>query len=225
MTLSCVVTETAPDPSHAVIWLHGLGADGHDFEPIVPELVAPDWPALRFVFPHAPMRPVTINNGMTMRAWYDIRALSLDERADAAGIEESVAQVHELIAAQNQAGIDSARILLAGFSQGGVVALHAGLRHRQALAGIVGLSCYLPLAENLAQARSPDQADTPLLLMHGSQDPVVAPALGDHARRTLEQWGYRPQWHSYPMQHQICMPQIAELRRWFGQRLAPAAED
>lgn len=222
MLLPCVIKETAPDPRHAVIWLHGLGADGYDFEPIVPDLVGPDWPALRFIFPHAPMRPVTINNGMTMPAWYDIRALSQDERADAAGIEESVAQVHGLIAAQNQAGIDSSRIILAGFSQGGVVALHAGLRHGQPLAGIVGLSCYLPLAAELEQARSPAQAKTPLLLMHGSLDPVVAPALGEHARATLGQWGYQPEWHSYPMQHQICMPQIAELQRWFGERLVPA---
>ncbi len=224
MTLPSLTKETGPEPSHAVIWLHGLGADGHDFEPIVPELVAPGWPALRFIFPHAPMRPVTINNGVTMRAWYDIRALSLDERADAAGIEESVAQVHDLIAAQNQAGIDSSRIIVAGFSQGGVVALHAGLRHGQPLAGIVGLSCYLPLAAELEQVRSPAQAQTPLLLMHGSQDPVVAPALGEHARATLEQWGHVPQWHSYPMQHQVCMPQIAQLQHWFGERLVAATD-
>lgn len=219
MTLPCVIKETGASPVASVIWLHGLGADGHDFEPIVPELVDPSWPPLRFVFPHAPVRPVTLNMGMPMRAWYDIRALSLDERADEAGIRDSLAQIEALIATEHARGIDSRHIILAGFSQGGVMALHAGLRHEPALAGIVGLSCYLPLAQTLEGERSPANARTPVLLMHGTHDPVVPPALGEHARRTLEGWGYGVEWHTYPMQHQVCLEQIADLRTWFGQRL------
>lgn len=219
MTLPCVTKETGPAPAASIIWLHGLGADGHDFEPIVPELVDPSWPAVRFVFPHAPVRPVTLNMGMPMRAWYDIRALSLDERADEAGVRASLEQIEALISAENERGIPSDRIILIGFSQGGVMALQAGLRHPRTLAGIAGLSCYLPMAEALGAERSEANARAPLLLMHGSQDPVVPAALGDHARRTLEGWGYAVQWHSYPMQHQVCLEQIADLRAWFGERL------
>ncbi len=218
--LDSVITETGPDPKWTILWLHGLGADGHDFEPIVPELVDRSWPALRFVFPHAPVRPVSINNGMPMRAWYDIKALSLDERADQAGVDASVAEVEALIAHENARGIASDHIILAGFSQGGVMALHAGLRHGKTLAGIVGLSCYLPLADSLKEQRSPANANTPLLLMHGTLDPVVTLAMGEHARSTLESWGHAPQWHTYPMQHQVSMPQILDLRRWLGARLA-----
>jgi phospholipase/carboxylesterase len=225
MTLPSVIKETGTAPVASIIWLHGLGADGHDFEPIVPELLDPSWPALRFVFPHAPVRPVTMNMGMPMRAWYDIRALSLDERADEAGVRASLTEIEALIGAENARGIGSERIVLIGFSQGGVMALQAGLRHPRTLAGIAGLSCYLPLAEVLANERSKANADTPLLLMHGTQDPVVPPALGEHARRTLEGWGHSVQWHSYPMQHQVCMEQILDLRAWFGERLRamPAA--
>ncbi len=219
MTLPCVTKDTGAAPVASIIWLHGLGADGHDFEPIVPELVDPSWPAVRFVFPHAPVRPVTLNMGMPMRAWYDIRALSLDERADEVGVRTSLEQIEELISAENTRGIPSERIVLIGFSQGGVMALQAGLRHPRPLAGIAGLSCYLPMAEALADERSEANARTPLLLMHGSHDPVVPPALGDHARRMLEGWGYLVQWHSYPMQHQVCLEQIADLRDWFGERL------
>jgi phospholipase/carboxylesterase len=220
MTLPCVTKHTGPEPVASILWLHGLGADGHDFEPIIPELVDPAWPALRFVFPHAPVRPVTINMGMAMRAWYDIKAMSLDQRADEAGLRESVDQVEALIAAEVEAGIDAERVFLAGFSQGGVVALQAALRHRQRLAGVIGLSCYLPLADALAAERAPANADLPVLLMHGSQDPVVPMALGMHARDTLAGWGYPVDWHAYPMQHTLCMEQIVDLRRWLGARLA-----
>lgn len=220
MTLPCVTKHTGPEPVASILWLHGLGADGHDFEPIIPELVDPAWPALRFVFPHAPVRPVTINMGMAMRAWYDIKAMSLDQRADEAGLREAVEQVEALIAAEVEAGIDAERVFLAGFSQGGVVALQAALRHRQRLAGVIGLSCYLPLADALAAERAPANADLPVLLMHGSQDPVVPMALGMHARDTLAGWGYPVDWHAYPMQHTLCMEQIVDLRRWLGARLA-----
>lgn len=220
--LDSVTTDTGPNPAWTILWLHGLGADGHDFEPIVPELVDRSWPALRFVFPHAQVRPVTINNGMPMRAWYDIKAMSLDERADQGGIDASVAEVETLIAAENARGIASDHIILAGFSQGAVMALHAGLRHGKALAGIVGLSGYLPLAEKLKEVRSPANASTPMLLMHGTLDPVVPLALGEHARQTLESWGHAPQWRTYPMQHQVSMEQILDLRRWLGARLVAA---
>jgi phospholipase/carboxylesterase len=222
MTLPCVTKHTGPEPVASILWLHGLGADGHDFEPIIPELVDPAWPALRFVFPHAPVRPVTINMGMAMRAWYDIKAMSLDQRADEAGLRESIDQVEALIAAEAEAGIEPERVFLAGFSQGGVVALQVALRHRQRLAGVVGLSCYLPLADALGAERSPANADLPVLLMHGSQDPVVPMALGEHARDTLAGWGHRVDWHAYPMQHTLCLEQIIELRAWLGARL-PAA--
>lgn len=212
--LPCVVIDTGPSADISILWLHGLGADGHDFEPIVPQLVDPSWPAIRFVFPHAPIRPVTINMGMPMRAWYDIKSMSMDQRADEAGVRTSVAQIEALIAVEHARGVPSERIVLAGFSQGGVIALHAGLRHRQRLAGIVGLSCYLPLADGLMLERSAASAQTPILLMHGSADPVVPLALGEHARDTLTAWDYRPAWHVYPMQHQVCLEQIEELRRW-----------
>ena len=212
--LPCVIVNSGPAPRTSVIWLHGLGADGHDFEPIVPELVDPSWPDLRFVFPHAPVRPVTINMGMPMRAWYDIKAMSLDQRADESGLRTSIAQVEALIAIEHARSVPSERIVLAGFSQGGVIALHTGLRHAARLAGVIGLSCYLPLAEGLAEERSPASAQTPILLMHGSVDPVVPLALGEHARDTLKSWGYQPAWHRYPMQHQVCAEQIQELRRW-----------
>jgi phospholipase/carboxylesterase len=223
MTLPCVIKHTGPEPVASILWLHGLGADGHDFEPIIPELVDPAWPALRFVFPHAPVRPVTINMGMAMRAWYDIKAMSLDQRADEAGLRESIVQVEALVAAEVEAGIDAGRVFLAGFSQGGVVALQAALRHRQRLAGVIGLSCYLPLADALAAERAPANADLPVLLMHGSQDPVVPMALGEHARDTLAAWGHRVDWHAYPMQHSLCMEQIIDLRAWLGARLPARA--
>lgn len=219
MTLPCVIKQTGTEPVATIIWLHGLGADGHDFEPIVPELVDPAWPALRFVFPHAPKRPVTLNMGMPMRAWYDIRALSLDERADEAGVRASLTDIEALISAENDQGIDSGRIFVVGFSQGGVMALQVGLRHERTLAGIAGLSCYLPMADALGAERSAANAHTPVLLMHGSQDQVVPPGLGEHARQTLIGWGYDVQWHSYPMQHQVCMEQILDLRAWFSKRL------
>lgn len=218
--LPCVVKETGPKPVASIVWLHGLGADGNDFVPIVPELVDPSWPALRFVFPHAPVRPVTINGGMAMRAWYDIRALNLAERADETGVRASLAEIEKLIAAEVDRGIPSDRVFVAGFSQGGVMALQAGLRHASKLAGIIGLSCYLPLADALATERALVNAATPVLLMHGTHDPVVNVQLGEQARRTLEAWRYPVEWHSYPMQHQVCMEQILDLRRWLDERLA-----
>jgi phospholipase/carboxylesterase len=219
--LATVLKQTGENPVATILWLHGLGADGNDFAPVVPQLVDPEWPALHFVFPHAPVRPVTINMGTPMRAWYDIRALSLDERADEAGVRESIAHIEDLIAHEVARGTPASRIVLAGFSQGGAMALQAGVRHSEPLAGIIGLSCYLPMARTLADERVAAGTATPILLMHGSRDPVVPLALGEHARRTLTDWGYRVDWRTYPMEHQVCMEQIMDIRAWLGAIIAP----
>ena len=217
--LPTVERESGDAPVYSVIWLHGLGADGNDFAPIVPELVSPRWPALRFVFPHAPVRPVTVNGGMPMRAWYDILGFDLLSRQDAAGIRASIAEVEALIAREQARGVPSERIVLAGFSQGGAVALAAGLRHAQRLAGIVALSTYLPLADTLAAERSAANAQVPIFWGHGTQDPVVALQRGLDSRDALEALGYAVQWHAYPMPHSVCAEEIADLRRWFDARL------
>ncbi len=188
--LSSIERETAANPTHSIIWLHGLGADGNDFAPIVPELVAADWPPLRFVFPHAPQRPVTINGGMSMRAWYDIVGADIASKQDAVGIRESVQQVDALIAREIERGVPTERIVLAGFSQGGAIALSAGLRHAQPLAGIVALSTYLPLHEALASERSAANAHIPIFWGHGSADPVVPLALGEMSRQWLQALDY-----------------------------------
>ncbi|GAB3023397.1 alpha/beta hydrolase [Oleiagrimonas citrea] len=217
--LETVEKETAPNPTHSVIWLHGLGADGNDFMPIIPVLTAPEWPALRFVFPHAPVRPVTVNGGMAMRAWYDIKGMDIADKQDAEGIHASMQAVEALIAREIERGVPVEHIVLAGFSQGGAIALNAGLRHVQRLAGIVALSTYLPLAESLADERSAANADTPIFWGHGSQDPVVPQALGEQSRDALAQLGYGVDWHSYPMAHQVSVEEIADLRGWLGERL------
>jgi phospholipase/carboxylesterase len=219
MTLPCVELETAPNPRHAVIWLHGLGADGNDFTPIVPQLVDPAWPALRFVFPHAPVRPVTINGGMPMRAWYDIKGMALADKQDEAGIRASIGELEALITREAERGIAAERVLVAGFSQGGAIALAGGIRHAQRLAGVVALSTYLPLGERAAAERSAANAGLPIFMAHGSLDPIVPQALGTLSRDALTALGYAVQWHSYPMAHQVCFEEIADLRAWIGARL------
>jgi phospholipase/carboxylesterase len=217
--LPAVEIETADHPTHSVIWLHGLGADGHDFAPIVPDLVSPQWPALRFVFPHAPVRPVTINGGMPMRAWYDIFGFDLLSKQDEAGTRQSIAQVDALIAREQERGVPSERILLAGFSQGGAIALAGGLRHPQKLAGIIALSTYLPIAATLAEERSAANANVPIFWGHGTLDPVVILQRGIDSRAALEALGYKVDWHTYPMPHSVCPEEIADLRQWMGERL------
>jgi phospholipase/carboxylesterase len=217
--LPAVEHETAVSPRYSIIWLHGLGADGHDFAPIVPELVAADWPALRFVFPHAPVRPVTVNGGMPMRAWYDIHGFDLVARQDEAGIRASIAATEALIDRERGRGVPDERIFLAGFSQGGAIALAAGLRHASRLAGIVALSTYLPIADTLAAERSAANADVAIFQAHGSLDPVVVPPRGSDSRDLLQRLGYRVDWHSYPMAHAVCAEEIADLRTWLGRRL------
>ena len=219
MILPCVERETGPAPRYSIVWLHGLGADGHDFEPIVPELVAREWPSLRFVFPHAPVRPVTINNGMAMRAWYDIKGADIASRQDESGVRESVAQLDALIARETERGVPAERVFVAGFSQGGAIALAGGVRHAQALAGIVALSTYLPIAEKTAGERHAANAKLPIFMAHGSHDPVVPQPLGASSRDHLRTLGYTIDWHSYPMAHQVCAEEIADLRQWLGTRM------
>ncbi|MBN8887255.1 MAG: carboxylesterase [Rudaea sp.] len=219
MPLPAVEIETAANPKHAVIWLHGLGADGHDFEPIVPELVDRAWPALRFVFPHAPVRPVTVNGGMPMRAWYDIAGMDIAQKQDEAGIRASIGELEQLIAREVERGIAAENIVLAGFSQGGAIVLAGGVRHAQKLGGIVALSTYLPLAEKTAAEASAANRAIPIFQGHGSADPIVPQALGMLSRDHLQSLGYAVEWHSYPMAHQVCMEEILELRRWLGARL------
>lgn len=220
MTLPAVEHETAANPTHSIIWLHGLGADGHDFAPIVPELVDPAWPALRFVFPHAPVRPVTVNNGMSMRAWYDITGFDLTSRQDEAGIRESVGATETLIAREHERGVPSKRIVLIGFSQGGAIALSAGVRHAQTLGGIVALSTYLPISATVAAERHAANVHTPIFWGHGTADPVVVLQRGTDSRDLLQKLGYAVDWHTYPMAHAVCAEEISDLRRWLGQRLA-----
>lgn len=215
--LDTVEVETGPAADRSIIWLHGLGADGHDFEPLVPELALPF--AVRFVFPHAPVRRVTINAGMAMRAWYDLASLERAAREDEAGIRASAAEVSELIERERHRGIAPHRIVLAGFSQGGAIALHVGLRASHALAGIVALSTYLPLARFVAAERSVASALTPIWMAHGDADQVIALANAASSRDVLEQLGLTLTWHTYPMGHGVCAEQINDLRAWLADRL------
>ena len=221
MLLDTVEHETGPNPEWCVLWLHGLGADGHDFAPIVPELVRRDWPALRFVFPHAPVRAVTINGGARMRAWYDIRDFDLAHRADLDGVDASVAQVDALIEREASRGVPPQRLLLAGFSQGGAITLAAGLARSQPLAGLIALSTYLPMPLALAQQRAqPAAAAQPLFMAHGTFDPVVPVAAGEAGMQAMQGLGFEATWHRYPMQHQVCAEEIADLGDWMAARFA-----
>jgi phospholipase/carboxylesterase len=209
-----VEIETGRNPQAAVIWLHGLGADGHDFEPIVPELVQLSERALRFIFPHAPMRPVTLNAGYVMRAWYDIIAIDRRAAEDESGIRASQALITELIRRENGRGIATERIVLAGFSQGGAMALYSGTRYAERLAGIIGLSCYQLLAGRFAAERDPANQATPIFLAHGTEDPVVPPALGEATCRQLQAAGYTVEWHAYSMPHSVCPQEVADIAAW-----------
>jgi phospholipase/carboxylesterase len=213
-----VEVESGGEPSGSVIWLHGLGADGHDFEPVVPELRIADQLSLRFVFPHAPVRPVTINNGMAMRAWYDIMTLDRDGPQDEAGIRASARQLEMLIEREQARGIAADRIVLAGFSQGGAIAAHTAVRFRQSLAGLMALSTYLPLPVSFAaEVADNDQSQSrelPIFMAHGSFDPMLPMVLGEHSRELLERAGFAVEWHDYPMAHAVCPEEIADIRHW-----------
>ena len=218
--LETVEQETGAAPEWSVIWLHGLGADGHDFAPIVPELVRPHWPAIRFVFPHAPKRPVSINGGMPMRAWYDIVSMDFRSRADAAGVAESVTQVEALIAREQARGIPLDRILLAGFSQGGAITLATGLTRREPLAGLIALSTYLPEVDAAATQLVEGATTQPVFMAHGSADPVIPVQIAEHSAQVLKELGFSLEWHRYPMAHQVCAEEIHALGEWLQLRFA-----
>lgn len=205
---------TGESPRVSVIWLHGLGADGHDFEPMVPELQLDGVLPVRFLFPHAPVRPVTLNGGIPMRAWFDLAGLDRQSAVDRAGLEESRTRVEALIAREQERGIAADHIVVAGFSQGGAVALHAGLRHEQRLAGLIGLSTFLPLAEELEREATAVNRELPIFMAHGEQDPVLPPQLGEASFRTLERLGYPVKWRTYPMPHAVCPQEIRHIRAW-----------
>lgn len=215
-----IIIEPSAPAQASVIWLHGLGADGHDFEPVVEQLDKAVTASTRFVFPNAPVQAVTINGGARMRAWYDILEMEIERRVDGAGVERSARTVDELIAAQVEQGIASNRIVLAGFSQGGAIALHAGLRHPDRLAGIMALSTYLAVPDGLAEAVSDANRDVPLFLAHGSQDPVVPLGASERARVLLRSLGYRVQCHTYPMAHSVCGEELRDISCWLEDVLA-----
>ena len=209
---------TAKNPTYSVIWLHGLGADGHDFEPIVPYLGLSPATAVRFIFPHALMRPVTVNGGAVMRAWYDIIEISASKGQDEAGIRHSAAKINALIDSEISRGIPASGIILAGFSQGGAMALHAGLRYPQKLAGIMALSAYLLFPERLQNEHSKANAETPVFVGHGTHDPVVPFFLGQAVRSALEDGSWPVEWHSYPIPHSVSQPEIEDIGRWMQNR-------
>ena len=212
--LETVEIEPAGKATGAVIWLHGLGADGHDFEPIVPELQLSGDVELRFVFPHAPVRPVTLNGGMPMRAWYDIVGLDRKASQDEAGIRASAAELDTLVRRECERGLTLGNIAVAGFSQGGAIALHAGLRYPARLAGIMGLSTYLPMEDTLLAERSSANADVPVFMGHGAQDPVLPIQMGQHSCEVLQSNGYPVEWHQYMMAHSVCPEEIRHIREW-----------
>lgn len=214
--------ETDTKPDAAVIWLHGLGADGNDFVPVVPELALSARLGIRFIFPHAPLRPVTCNNGYVMRAWYDIDSLENFRHEDIAGLAEARTRINELIAQQIARGIPAERIVLMGFSQGGAVALYTGLRHPQRLAGIGALSTYLPLAGTTTHETHASNADIPIFMAHGLHDPVVLHRYGERACDTLRAIGCAVEWHSYPMEHSLCPTEITDIAAWLTARLEHA---
>jgi len=212
MSLETIELETAPQPDAAIIWLHGLGADGNDFVPAVPELVRGAERAWRFVFPHAEVRPVTLNGGMPMRAWYDIRGLDRTAVEDEAGFRAADAAIGDLIRRQVALGIPARRIVLAGFSQGGAVALYSAPRHAERLAAVVALSTYLPLAGRLAAERLGQNDATPIFMAHGLSDTVLPLSMGRDSRDALMHAGYSVEWHQYPMAHAVCAAELADLR-------------
>ena len=221
--LPCVTVESAPNPTASVIWLHGLGADGNDFAAIVPELGLPADLAVRFIFPHANTMPITCNNGYVMRAWYDIVHFDqISRQADIAGVQQSVQQIRDLIAAENAKGIATNRIILAGFSQGGAIAYTAGLTHAETLAGIVALSTYLPAESLITRESIAANLATPVLAAHGTQDPVVGVSLGEKARDFVANLGVNVNWHTYAMQHSVCLPEIQVIGKFIAQRFSAA---
>ena len=219
--LDCIEIEPKSGAKASVIWLHGLGADGNDFVPIVPELRLADSLGVRFVFPHAPVRPVTLNGGMRMRAWYDILGIDRSAREDDDGIRESQVLIENLIAAEKARGIKADQIVIAGFSQGGAIALQTGLRHAERLGGVLALSTYLPLRTALAAEGSVANKSTPIFMAHGQYDYMIPEQLGAFSRDELAALGYQVDWHSYPMEHQVCLEEIRDIGAWLTKILGP----
>ncbi|MFC1689020.1 alpha/beta hydrolase [Pseudomonadota bacterium] len=217
--LEVVEVCTGPDPTASVIWLHGLGADGHDFEPVVPQLMWPGAPSTRFIFPHAPVRPVTLNGGMAMRAWYDIVSLTGDRDQDQKGIADSVNRAASLVDQERERGIEPGRIVVAGFSQGGAIALQLAIRYPETLAGLVALSTYLLLEHRLDNDRHQANLNLPVFVGHGTTDPMVPFFLGESLATRLRKMGHPVEWHSYPMPHAVCPEEIADLSAWLRKTL------
>jgi len=218
--LDNIEIETAPNPTIAVVWLHGLGADGNDFVPLVRELDLTGLPGIRFVFPHANTMPVTINGGYVMRSWYDIVATDLTRREDEGGLRASQLQVEALIAREKARGIPASRIILAGFSQGCAMTLQTGLRHPEKLAGMLCLSGYLPLSSVVGAERSEASLGTPIFMAHGVQDPVVPFARAEESRKVVDALGYQVEWHAYPMQHTLCLEEVQDISAWIRKVVA-----
>ncbi len=218
--LPSIELATGDNPTASVIWLHGLGADGNDFVPVVDELGLPPQLAVRFIFPHAPMQPVTINSGFIMRAWYDVLNQDMSFREDETGIRRSQQEIEKLITKEKNRGIGASRFVLAGFSQGGAIALQTGLRHPERLAGIMALSSYLPLASTLAAEASAANHDVPIFMAHGTADPLIPLPLASLSREHLKQQGYQVEWHQYFMPHSVCPEEIQDIGRWLTRVLA-----
>ena len=216
--LQTIEIETRPKPSHSIIWLHGLGADGNDFVPIARELSLPPL-GIRFVFPHGPMRPVTINGGFVMRAWYDIAQQDLARKEDEQGVRQSQKMIEELIAKEETRGVPANRIVVAGFSQGGVISLQTGLRQPKRLAGVMSLSAYLPLTLTIEKERHPANSDMPIFLGHGIADNIVPLPLGIASRDRLMKLGYNVDWHQYPMPHSVCAEELEDISAWLARVL------
>ena len=212
--LSTIELANGTDPTHTILWMHGLGADGNDFVPIIDELELPLDSRIRFVFPHAPMRPVSINNGFVMRAWYDVLNLNFSQPEDEDGLRDSQRAIEALLEREKQRGITPERIVLAGFSQGGAMALQTGLRYPEKLAGIMALSCYLPLQQTLAAEAHRANSATPIFMAHGNRDPVIPLTLAAASRRQLLESGYAVEWHEYPMAHAVCAEEMADISAW-----------
>jgi phospholipase/carboxylesterase len=219
--LAAIEIETGKNPTASIIWLHGLGADGNDFAPIVPELRLPKT-AIRFVFPHAPVQPVTINGGMRMRAWYDIADGAI-RREDERGVRASQVLIENLIVREKERGTKAERLVLAGFSQGGAIALQTGLRHPERIAGIMALSTYVPVGEKLSSEASTANRDVPIFMAHGSYDPIIPLVRAEQSRKLLESLGYPVEWREYGMPHSVCPEELADVGAWLGKVLGPGA--
>jgi len=220
MSLEKITRQTADNPKIVIIWMHGLGADGHDFESVVPQFNIADLP-IKFVFPHAPKIAVTINGGMVMRAWYDIKVMDIGKHADKQGVLESEKLVHQLIDEQIALGFKHQQIILAGFSQGGAMSLHVSTGLNKKIAGIIALSSYLPIPEQLKTEKNPNNLKTPIFMAHGTQDPVVPFVLGQASRDALLEAGYTIDWHQYPIQHGVSIDEIMDIKQWIIKNIHP----